>query len=91
MRCRPRRRRGRRRLQTNRLDAAVAEEIAGAVDVPLKVVARWEWETLRDRRGEILASLIARGSVDAEEAAHAEDDGAWVAELWAFTDVRGAR
>mmetsp|Transcript_4140 Transcript_4140/g.7377 ORF Transcript_4140/g.7377 Transcript_4140/m.7377 type:complete len:208 (-) Transcript_4140:39-662(-) len=59
------------------------KEIAEATDIALELISKSDdWESIHNKRDGILNSLIATGTVSAEDAAlYKSDDGAWEKEL----------
>mmetsp|Transcript_8459 Transcript_8459/g.14842 ORF Transcript_8459/g.14842 Transcript_8459/m.14842 type:complete len:208 (+) Transcript_8459:232-855(+) len=59
------------------------KEIAEATDIALELISKSDdWESIHNKRDEILDSLIADGNISAEDAAlFKSDDGAWEKEL----------
>lgn len=67
---------------TDSLNEAVEVKIVEAADSSLEMLASADWDLVYNKRGDILASLIAHGKVTSQEAAvYKSDDTAWEKEL----------
>ena len=68
---------------TESMATSIEKEIAEATDIALELISKSDdWESIHSKRDGILNSLIATGTVSAEDAAlYKSDDGAWEKEL----------